>query len=60
MESNQFGKSIVKAAWILSISAIICMVIYVSSKDRYTAVGNMQYIDQKTGIVYSQYQSAKP
>ena len=54
MESNQLGKSIVKAAWIVSVAIIVCMIMYVSNnKNIYTNVGGNWYINQKTGLVHN-------
>jgi len=54
MESNQLGKSIIKAAWIVSVATIVCMVIY-GFANRYTALGERAYIDNVTGVVHSVY-----
>ena len=48
---NQLGKSIVKAAWIVSVAAVICMIIYGYS-NRYTTLGERAYIDNLTGVVH--------
>lgn len=51
---NQMGKSILKASIILSITLIICMVIYVANnRSRYTPMGDKFYIDQRTGKTYT-------
>lgn len=54
METNQLGKSIVKAAWIIGVAMVICMAIYWKGQQRYTPLGNASgyYIDQKTGKVF--------
>lgn len=49
---NQLGKSIVKAAWIVSVAAVICMIMYGYS-NRYTTLGERAYIDNVTGVVHS-------
>jgi len=54
MESNQLGKSITKASWIVSVAIIVCMVIYVSNnRIRYTPMGSSFYIDQQSGYVHA-------
>ena len=49
---NQLGKSIVKAAWIVAVAAVICMIMYGYS-NRYTTLGERAYIDNVTGVVHS-------
>lgn len=55
-ENNQLGKSIVKAAWILGISIIVCVLLifinhqYCSS--RYAPLEKLTYIDTWTGKCY--------
>lgn len=57
---NQLGKSIVKAAVIISTAILISTSIHEISKDRYTPLGISggdqpfygPYIDQRTGIIY--------
>lgn len=54
MESNKLGNSIVKAAWIVSVAAIVCVSINAITKERYTPLNHQYgwYIDQRTGISY--------
>lgn len=61
METNQLGKSIVKASIILASALVISVIIYAASKDRYTPLGDMRgyYIDQRTGIVNENDNNAK-
>jgi archaellum component FlaF (FlaF/FlaG flagellin family) len=60
METNQLGKSIVKASIILASALVLSVILYVVSRDRYTSLGvyNGRYIDQKTGITYDDTQNA--
>lgn len=51
-KDNLLGKSIVKAAWIIFATAVICMSMYLLTKERYTALGDTYFIDQRTGQVH--------
>jgi hypothetical protein len=61
METNQLGKSIVKASIILASALVLSVILYMVSKDRYTYTGQTygHYIDQKTGVVYDNDVNAK-
>jgi hypothetical protein len=51
METNTLGKSIVKAAWIIGVTMVICMANYWKGQQRYTSLNDTFYIDQTTGKV---------
>jgi hypothetical protein len=55
-EENQLGRSIVKAAWILGISAVICVIFLLAShqftSNRYLPLDKLTYIDTWTGKCY--------
>jgi hypothetical protein len=51
---NQLGKSIIKAAFILSAAILITVIIYSATRPRYTPLNmNGCFIDEWTGYVYS-------
>jgi hypothetical protein len=55
-EENQLGRSIVKAAWILGLSAVICIILLLAShqftSNRYVPLDKLTYIDTWTGKCY--------
>ena len=59
MESNQLGKSIVNAALILAVAAILCVSLTIYKANRYTPLGNSMYLDQQSGKTYSVF-TGKP
>lgn len=53
---NNLGKSIVKATWILSVAMVLCVIMIVATKNKYTTMNSnngIYYLNQQTGDVYS-------
>ena len=55
-DNNQLGRSIVKAAWIIGISAVICVLLILVNHQyrstRYVPLDKLTYIDTWTGKCY--------